>query len=78
MTWIFLAATLFTTGLLLVTVPRIITTALRTDTIIRRDGYVSRRERPVLFWFGIIFWIVMTAMLIFASGMLLRLVIIEA
>ncbi len=44
--------------------------AFRTGRLIRRGGYASRRDRPMLFWGGLAFWMLLTALVVHTAGML--------
>jgi len=59
--WAGLIALAFTAGYALSISARVVSSALRTGRTIRRGGFASRRERPLEFWGGVAFWIVMAA-----------------
>ena len=65
--WFVLAVVWAATAYLLCTAPRIVWTALRTGRIIRRGGFYSVREHPRLYWFGVWFWVLISAMMLIAS-----------
>lgn len=50
---------------------RVVASALRTGRTIRRGGFVSRREKPALFWSGVAFWIVMALIIAGACGFMM-------
>lgn len=61
--WLGLIALAFTAGYAASISARVVASALRTGRTIRRGGFVSRRERPVLFWSGVVFWILVASII---------------
>ena len=60
--WIVLIIFLALPILLLPVAPRLVWRALRTGELEARGRSYFRSEQPRRFWFGIVFWIVMTAL----------------
>lgn len=64
--WLGLIALAFTAGYALSISARVVGSALRTGRTVRRGSIVSRRERPLEFWGGVAFWVMM-ALIVAAS-----------
>jgi hypothetical protein len=44
--------------------------ALKTGGLVRRGGYASRRDRPIHYWGGLLFWTGLGAIVVFPAASL--------
>lgn len=69
--WLGLIALAFVAGYAMSISARVVSSALRTGRTVRRGSIVSRRERPIEFWGGVAFWVILSVIVTVACAFMM-------